>query len=397
MAPDQPPRDDKVSDIYEALAASMPRQEARMPEPISTGEAVQIRNDFNRYMSEHGISVARVAQRLETSKTTASQVLSGKYKADDSKYLHRMREWLADPESYKTLRAPVPLTTAEISCLMDIKNVVDHAYADGSCAVIVGQSGTCKTAFAKARAADRTNCVHVELTGRRYTDLAMLQAISEAVGLDFEENRYTNGQRLCAALCKRLSNPPRVIFIDNAHVLDTGNLWQLHAIHDVTSSTIVVMGQPKLMDTLEKSRSDKGVGATLWSRFLFKLNLHDAIASRINPNDPGRYYRPSRQYLHTTEDIVKLLKTLAIKVHQGAVDRLVQIANCPDYGGTHMVTAIARNAWRIYEGTGISELTLDHVLQMERILLPDLVHRALVKAVDIQTERGRSSMATAAG
>lgn len=388
MTPDPHEPGREAQSIYDVLAHTAPiRLETGMSQRMSDQEQEAIRKQFRAWMTEHGIARQRVYERLECSQTTGNQVLNGKYEADPTKYLLQLKAWMASPEAVKLLQTPAPLNVAELSCLVDIRNVVEHAVADNTCALIVGESGTCKTTFGKARAHSKTNCIYVDLDDDGYTRVRLLRKVADAIHLEYSRTWWSQSDRLMTEICERLKNPPRVMIFDNAHLLSIDNLWTLHAIHDRTGSTIVCMGLPLLLDKVNRSRHDRGIGATVYSRFAYKLDLSDSTQQRIDPLDPKRNFAPRRQFLHTVEDVAKFLAAQNVKVHKSAIGWLHSQINCPDSGGWHVAKALLRLASRCYlEKEGLPELRLEHLVQAKRVISPQIEQRQQMAEMErIQT------------
>ena len=369
------------------------QREARMPAErvLTKDEQDQLRASINQWIRSNGLAQGRLAAKLEISPTVCSQILSGSYRADPSKYLLMLDE-LTRTVELKDLVGPEHVGMVRISTVADMESVVEMARKIGTCALIWGPSGCGKTTYAKARALEKSTCVYVNLTGKGYTPSRLLRHIARDMRLIGNLLEYKNSpdllhQRIVTALSGG-SRAGRVVFIDNAHLLDKHGLWCLHSLHDASEATFVCIGQPALWQTVNNSRSDDGIGATVYARFGLKLNLTSATTARVDPTDPGRSFRPSRAWLHTPEDVKKFLDARKIKVHPGGVAWLHKLVNCPNFGGLHELDDIISVAERIYP-SGV--LTLDQLAMIDAVIRPPDDQKSMINKM------GDLSPAVAAG
>lgn len=362
-----------------ADSARVTRVEARMPtnsEPLSAAEQKNILMRFRQWIDENNLRQRRVADHLEISPTTFNQVLKGKYGADPSKFLRQFLDLMTDPKSAAELSRPVNAEVVRTSTIIDLDTAVTKARERGTCCMIIGPSGAGKTTYARARVREKSSCILVELDDERYTRSRLLRRMARSLQIAEGGDFRRAGDALLDAVCDRLSGRGRVVFIDNAHVLNVSNLWTLHAIHDRTGATIVAMGQPKLWDTIQNSRTDRGIGATIFARFGIKLDLTDATAEGVDPTNGDRVFKPRRDYLHTLDDVIAFLKSRKLKLHPAAIDWLHKLCNCPTEGGFHAVEDIVGLAADAY--SDVPQLTLQHLMAANRIVSPNAL-QALVR------------------
>lgn len=341
-------------------------------ETLSQPQQQQLLARILKWKEANGYPVRRIAAVIECPYSTISQVLKGTYRSDPTRYLLMLRDLLDDPEKQKRLGEKPKLNLVRTSVIADMETAVEWAYANNKCVLIWGPSGMGKTAYAMARAELKPNCVYVHLDDEKYTRTRLLRRVFVALGFSGHEANCYNGDALLDKICDHIGGTPRVIFVDNAHVLDKHNLWTLHSLFDRTASTIVCLGQPKLYQTVIESRSDHGVGATIFARFSVKLDLTASTQYRVNPSDPDRRYRPAREYLLTLDDIKQYLAARNLKVSAAGVDWLHRMANCPTSGGLHTVNTvldIAAHAFSAeYVKTG--QLELNHLQSADTMTRP---------------------------
>lgn len=313
------------------------------PTTLSPKEAAKLREEIKAWMKDHGITVKALSGAIEYSQTTTNQAINAKYQADDTPVLLAIGQVMQSDDWQNTLLNKPKMLLVQTSTVDDMERMVDWAFRQHKCLLIWGSSGLGKSAYAQARAEAKATCEYIDLDDERYSRAKLLRTIAEHLGL----NTSTHHASTLMNRIRKALSAPRVIFIDNAHVLDKKNLWTLHTLRDHTNSTIVAIGQPQLYRTVSESRNDQGIGATIFGRFL-KLNLENAIARRTDPTDPSRSYAPSRDLLLTKEDIRKYLQARNLKVHPAGVDFLIDLANCPRSGGLHLINDIldiARDAY----------------------------------------------------
>ncbi len=380
--PKHPGSEQDARNVMDRLAdsARVTREEARMPDKQLTKEQQgRLRAAANKWRKENGISILRLAQRLEVSKTTVSQVLSGNYRADPSRFLLAIDQHVTNPESPQLFAGPEPVGLVDMSPVIDMETAVEHARRIGTCCLIFGPSGYCKTTYAQARAKEKTNCIYVDLDDENYSRPRLLRRIAESLRVTEPTLRQMNSDAVFKRICSSLQGLSRVIFIDNAHVLNKHNLWVLHSIHNKTKSTIVCIGQPELYNTVLKSRQDDSIGATIFSRFGIKLDLSDAVKSQVDPTDGTRVIKPQREYVITVDDVNKFLAARRIKVHPAGVEWLHKLVNCPREGGFHTAEDILALAMEAY--CEAKHLTLQHLLQVDRVVRPkteqQLIHNEI--------------------
>lgn len=346
------------------------RVEAGMPDrQLDDRQLQSLRDRINEWINTHGISQARLAAYAEFSKGTLSQILSNTYRADPTKRLLILDAIMQDPKALRELTGPETFAPVHTSTVTDMQAVVEGARRRGTCVLIWGPSGAGKTTYAKTRALEKDTCIYVELESGEYTRSRLLRAIAEAMGIigSISEGR-TSGDYLLTKICNALKDNNRVVFIDNAHLLDKHGLWVLCCIHDRTAATFVCIGQPKLYEAVTTSRKDKGIGATVYSRFGAMLDLTSQTRIRSDPTDPTKKFKPARAWLHTPEDVAKFLRSRKLKFHPGIIDYLVRLVNRPDGGGLHALDDIV--GWAIDLFPDVDQITMREIVQISNFVLP---------------------------
>ncbi len=211
-----------------------------------------MREKVIRFMQENKISTRALARGIQYSHAAVVNYLKNKYDADTKHLETAISEFIAKYEEKRSEQGDgefIPIAAA-----MDLWETLEFAREEREIVVVIGNSGCGKT-FAK-RAWLKKNghgCVsvecHVRMTGR-----GLILELLEAMGS--QENEPTT-RRAVAKLVKELQKQPRMLIIDEADVLPIDGYELLRHIWDMTSSPIVLIGMPALLEKMTTSKEHR--------------------------------------------------------------------------------------------------------------------------------------------
>jgi len=202
---------------------------------LSGQEQSEIVRRVREAQAADGISNETIAQILQCSSSTWSQIRNGKYAGDTESYLRAARSWL----DRKALGAEVPDTTfVKTSIAHQIMMVCSRAWSMPTVGLVITPTGLGKTsALREVKRTHGRRCIYVQAGQMMRTPLGLLGEL--ALQLNVSVPPTTCGSaiyqqvrsRLAGMYAKGLADSPLVL-IDEATTLTPGALNMLRNLHD---------------------------------------------------------------------------------------------------------------------------------------------------------------------
>ena len=187
--------------------------------------------------------------------------------------------------------------------------------------MLTGETGIGKTVAARNAHAERGGVYLRVLEGWSQHDF--LQAISfELCGM------RPHGSGKCKRrIIEELDREPQVIYMDEADRLDTGRLEDLRDIHDVTGSTIVLIGEEGLPSKVGgRRRIDRRIPREYRIKFqplsVRDLSLYaaEACALTLSPQAAGLLHRHTKGNFRDLHNAMLSLEQMAKAAETAKVD-----------------------------------------------------------------------------
>lgn len=223
----------------------------------------------NSVLESKTITASQLAKEISVSSATLSQVLKGKYAADPSAVIEKLKKWLRlrdDRLATPNINPGFVMTeTAKL-----IINDLTYAQVTESIAVIFGASGVGKSETLRQYQRENNNVWMVTASPSRSTLTECLYELAMELGLDDAPRRKGPLSRV---LRSRLRNSEGLVIIDEADHLDYPTLEELRILQEETNIGMVFVGNNKVYTQLTGGRRNEDF-ARLFSRIAKKRGLH---------------------------------------------------------------------------------------------------------------------------
>ncbi|ELI1838997.1 AAA family ATPase [Vibrio fluvialis] len=223
----------------------------------------------NSVLESKTITASQLAKEISVSSATLSQVLKGKYAADPSAVIEKLKKWLRlrdDRLATPNINPGFVMTeTAKL-----IINDLTYAQVTESIVVIFGASGVGKSETLRQYQRENNNVWLVTASPSRSTLTECLYELAMELGLDDAPRRKGPLSRV---LRSRLRNSEGLVIIDEADHLDYPTLEELRILQEETNIGMVFVGNNKVYTQLTGGRRNEDF-ARLFSRIAKKRGLH---------------------------------------------------------------------------------------------------------------------------
>ncbi len=223
----------------------------------------------NSVLESKTITASQLAKEISVSSATLSQVLKGKYAADPSAVIEKLKKWLRlrdDRLATPNINPGFVMTeTAKL-----IINDLTYAQVTESIVVIFGASGVGKSETLRQYQRENNNVWMVTASPSRSTLTECLYELAMELGLDDAPRRKGPLSRV---LRSRLRNSEGLVIIDEADHLDYPTLEELRILQEETNIGMVFVGNNKVYTQLTGGRRNEDF-ARLFSRIAKKRGLH---------------------------------------------------------------------------------------------------------------------------
>jgi DNA transposition AAA+ family ATPase len=192
---------------------------------------------LQEYRHENLLSLKEIAAQLDVSEATLSQLLSGKYGADTSRHLRKIREWLIPkikPETIDVVR------TETFESLIAY---FERAYQTHGIYAFTGKSGFGKTVACKYYSKWRLRAIYI---GGRVSmgPKNLMQEIITAAKIRTKINNSVYDLQNSIAEYMRLRSA--LLIVDEADKLNIRSLDALRELYDSCPMGLVLIGEPNL-------------------------------------------------------------------------------------------------------------------------------------------------------
>ncbi|QUF67748.1 AAA family ATPase [Vibrio fluvialis] len=223
----------------------------------------------NSVLESKTITASQLAKEISVSSATLSQVLKGKYAADPSAVIEKLKKWLRlrdDRLATPNINPGFVMTeTAKL-----IINDLTYAQVTESIVVIFGASGVGKSETLRQYQRENNNVWMVTASPSRSTLTECLYELAMELGLDDAPRRKGPLSRV---LRSRLRNSEGLVIIDEADHLDYPTLEELRILQEETNIGMAFVGNNKVYTQLTGGRRNEDF-ARLFSRIAKKRGLH---------------------------------------------------------------------------------------------------------------------------
>ncbi len=215
------------------------------------------------------VSAAQIAKEISVSPATLSQILNDSYKADPSKMVKKLANWLMLRKEKATnpIQAPKFVMTQTAKQIMD-----DLTYArfSESIVVIFGASGVGKSETLREYQRNNNNVWMITASPSRSSLTECLYELAMELGMDDAPRRKGSLSRV---IRHRLVGSEGLIVIDEADHLDYPTLEELRIMQEETGVGMVLVGNNKVYTQLTGGRRNEDF-ARLFSRIAKKRGIH---------------------------------------------------------------------------------------------------------------------------
>lgn len=326
-------------------------------EPIGYDLIALVQEDFEKFLTVTGLSVADVARRM--GKGFSAGTLSTwrhhdqaakEFKGDLDRITRGVNQFM---ETYaQQATAPRPEGFVETDAAKLMLNVIRETIALRCMTIISSDSGRGKTMTLQAAESVYPGAIYcrVKRGFRSATGLAKLLCHA----LRIRSARSTSEMQ--TKIIETLSGTGRVLIFDEAHQLDAGALEFVRDVHDECELPIILAGTRKI----DEATDDKDIFfGQFASRVAWRLDLNDYARGSHGGSGP-----PTRP-LHTPEDVKRVFASDQVRLTDDAEAFLARLANVEGFGGLRLCVQIYRVAARIAQDKG-REITGELLVQVLR-------------------------------
>ncbi|EMV4498221.1 MAG: AAA family ATPase [Shewanella algae] len=269
----------------------------------------------NSVLESKTITASQLAKEISVSSATLSQVLKGKYAADPSAVIEKLKKWLRlrdDRLATPNINPGFVMTKTAEQIITDI--TFAHAVAEDGIVVIYGSPGVGKTQALKHYRANNNNVWMIFASPSRSSITAFLYGLALEMGILNPTKRKDD---LSRAIINKIHRTEGIIIIDEAQHLSFETLEELRIIQEETSIPMVLSGNKKTYAKMTGGVRTEDF-AQLFSRIAKKRGIHKtkqadvrAIADAWNVN--GANERSLMQQISERPGGLRLLsKTLKL-------------------------------------------------------------------------------------
>ncbi|PSU46638.1 DNA transposition protein [Photobacterium frigidiphilum] len=222
------------------------------------------------------VSASQIAKEISVSPATLSQILNGSYKADPTKMIEKLNQWLRMREQ----RNATPSKDPGFVMTPTAKQLTDdmmYAQVTESIVVIFGASGVGKSEALREYKRSNNNVWMITSSPSRSSLTECLYELAMELGLDDAPRRKGPLSRV---IRNRLIGSEGLVVIDEADHLDYPTLEELRILQEETAIGMVLVGNNKVYTQLTGGRRNEDF-ARLFSRIAKKRGIHKTKQSDV--------------------------------------------------------------------------------------------------------------------
>lgn len=388
--PTQPP-DDRVDEAI-SMEARVMLKGLSLPDtdPLPDDLKQRLRALVLGHIKSRKIPLSAVAMSIGIrSESTVSDVLRGKYKAEDSTLLRKLNTWMDDDE--RRYRRDTPLGIYDTAVLMSIRDAAalakkyartsDNRSVHAERARIVmafGPSGIGKSAGGQAVAADDRNAIFIRVTQRSGTDSALAREIIKFCGWRDFANRRTPPP----LVMERLEHTGRLLIVDEAHRLARSGFEFLRDLADVAGIPILLLGTLKITRLVEGPRA--GIGNVMDDQFASRVAF---VVDLLRGTD-GR--GGSKRPFFAIEEIVAIFRRDKIRLTEDGAEYLQAVACLIGGGMLRMAASIYdKGAMAAGRGNGVVDAALLRKAARHAVVQAGVEDHEMLRRIDRQIAENR--------
>lgn len=326
------------------------RIEARMLQPdvpITGEQRAALLAELADYRETHrtygckSMPWEELGARIGVSGSALCEVAQGKYKADDSKILRAIDQFLADEtgkQGRHEHRAFVPIQLTH-----KIKGVIESGLQANKIPVIIGEPGSGKSQHAHWWVGQRRGAVLIEPDDLDCDERWVVDALYENLALSGPHVAKSRRDKKRAIVRFLQSHKNTVIVVDEAQKLTPAALEMLRRLHDLSDPqsqrnvSVVLFGDEHFYKLIVRARgATRAPISPQITRRMFPI--FDIATQGGKKDEDGR---PIPGTVFSTECIEKTTQNARLKLLQrGGVKYLHRLANVRGYGSIGMAMLV---------------------------------------------------------
>ncbi len=209
-----------------------------------------LRERLKSFISESGMSQAKVAVALQYNSGVISGYLNGNYTGNVENVEKAIKSFL-DLQDEKKRIGEIDIPFVQIKNAKMIAGIAKRAQLDKKLNMVTGESGMGKSIGAKEvmRVTRGAIMIEVDIT---YNTKVLLAMILKALNLPTHGSKHS----MLTAVVDALIGSNRLLIIDEADLLKTESLEVIRAIHMKANIGILLIGLPELAENMRGSRGE---------------------------------------------------------------------------------------------------------------------------------------------
>ena len=302
---------------------------------LSQDDCERIVATLNSYAAEHDLTSKDIGRSCKISESVVSEIRNGKYEHSTLEaHLRSLNNWMeVDARRRKTQRRGKPLTDTFVVKL--IRSAVDLCRQGPSMGYVTGPAGIGKTVTIKQIAKIDPGAIYVLTNRDNCTHTKMLRHLCNTLKVS-SRIRSLRGMTKFERISSKLSGSHRMLFVDDADKLSDDGIELLREMHDAFGIPILLIGVVSIARRIEESiDEDRG---QLSSRFGVKFDVRSANTDHNTGVEEN---------IFSTEEIRKILTRPGIRLSNGAVNYLLNLANSNGRGGIRVCEKLVQKAERV--------------------------------------------------
>ncbi len=276
-----------------------------------------LREECKEYLARTKASHTAVAKAIDYAPSTFGLWLRGDYTGNHSDLARAVERFLAR-EQEKAQTPPLDGPFAPTRQGQDTLAVLHYAHVHGTIGVVVGPSGTGKTATIKHYTAENPGVLILTIHPAKRSMAEVLHELIDLVG-DPGKGRGTLGG-MHKRLTAKLAGSGRLLIIDEAQYLEHQTIEVLRALHDAARIGLVFSGMPRLYADLVANTVE------LWEQIRTRVGIRKRLP------------------IFSVEDVTLILRALDPRVSPEVCRAACEIGQHRGHTITHLYHHAARLA-----------------------------------------------------
>lgn len=331
----------------------------------------KVRTLANEHAKQNKVTHPEIALAIGHAASTVSEVLSGKYRADDSDIIRKLNQWIETDEQRRREGRPlgfyanVVFTTIMALARFAKSNArtgvsprgVAREHARQSIALGYGPGGCGKSAGALALHGDDSTSILVRVQEGAGSSRYLSHLILAELGERPRSSTFLNLE----AIKRRITGSGRLLIIDEAHRMKHSACELIRDLADVCGIPILLLGTTEVSEKLTNVRV--GVGNLLYDQFASRVGMQLNLLLGIDGR--GGVTRP----FFSIEEIRAIFHSNEVRLASDAAEYLQALACVIGLGMLRTTHGVWQKAFRAASRSGRNVVTLDSVRDATRLSL----------------------------